>query len=236
LWSGGYNVWSDVETLFSGLQIAMEENSSIHFLSTGGAIPGHDDRTYEELVNKIEESSMRDRFHLQGWVPADHVAGYWGQADLGILTERKMYEGELGDKNRVVQWLGYGLPVAYNRVGDLGDLLAGRDLGLVFDCGDSNGLAEKILWASENPDEIGSMAGRARDYVRSELSFERTTVELMRWADRPSHAPDHGTKNSAWFPDNGAEFLATSIRSPLLRRFASLPAVKKMLRAIAGRH
>ena len=235
LWSGGYNVWSDVNTLFGGLQSAMAKNSTIHFLSTGGGIPVHDDRTYVEFVRLVENSSMRDRFHLQGWVPADQVGGYWGQADLGVLTEHKMYEGELGDKNRVVQWLGYGLPVAYNRVGDLGDLLATHDLGLVFDCGDSDGLAQKILWASEHPVEIRAMAARARDYVKRELSFERSTVELIEWADRPRFAPDNGAKSGAWFPDSTVGFLATYIRSPRLRRVLSVPVVKRMLTAVAGR-
>ena len=45
LWSGGYNVWSDIETLLQGLEKAMDEQPSIHFLSTGGAISGHDDAT-----------------------------------------------------------------------------------------------------------------------------------------------------------------------------------------------
>ena len=42
LWSGGYNLWTDVDTLFRGLEAAMARNPKVHFLSTGGAIDGTD--------------------------------------------------------------------------------------------------------------------------------------------------------------------------------------------------
>ncbi|HSL83997.1 MAG TPA: glycosyltransferase, partial [Thermoanaerobaculia bacterium] len=82
LWGGSYNVWSDVETLFAGLAAAMAEEPRIHFVSTGGAVEGHDDRTYPALCEAIARSELRHRFHLDGWVPAERVHGYVAEADL----------------------------------------------------------------------------------------------------------------------------------------------------------
>jgi hypothetical protein len=101
----------------------MERNSRIRFVSTGGEIPGHDESTYGELVERVQCSRFADRFDLRGWLIADELPAVVAGADLGVLTEKPIYEGMLGSKNRIVQWMSSGLAVAYNEIGDLGELL-----------------------------------------------------------------------------------------------------------------
>jgi glycosyltransferase involved in cell wall biosynthesis len=211
LWSGSYNTWSDAKTLFLGLEGAMRRHPRVRFVSTGGEIPGHDERTYRELVERVEASPFRSRFHLAGWVPAEHVHAYWNAADLGVLTEQPIYEGLLGSKNRVVQWLGCGLPVAYNKIGDLGELLEERRLGLTFPVGSAEGLTRQVLWAAEHPAELKDMARRAREYVARELSFEGSTAGLVAWAHCPSHAPDAALKGRIASPADFAPPVQTSV-------------------------
>jgi glycosyltransferase involved in cell wall biosynthesis len=233
LWSGSYNVWSDVETLFEGLESAMSEDSTIHFVSTGGAIPGHDEETYADLEQRVESSPYRDRYHLKGWVSADEVRSYWAASDLGVLTEHSMYEGELGSKNRVIQWLGYGLPVAYNHVGDLGELLDRKGIGLVFDRGNALQLAERIRWAAAHRDQLAEMAKRARDFVERELSFEKTTSELVAWADKPRHAPDRSLASVVSSPADFTEPAPRPQTSKWLQRLLAVPTVRRGLKTLA---
>jgi glycosyltransferase involved in cell wall biosynthesis len=189
-WSGGYNVWSDVDTLFKGVEAAMEKEPRIHFVSTGGEIGGHDVRTYRDFQERVEASRFRDRYHLQGWVEAEDVPSYLAEANLGVLTDIPMYEGRLGHKNRIVQWMGAGLPVAYNEVGDLGEELRRHDLGLVFGVGDSAAFAARILEAAADPEALARMVERARRYTGEHLSIEATTVDVAAWAEDPTRAPD----------------------------------------------
>jgi len=190
LWSGGYNVWSDVDTLWRGLELAMDRDSRVQFVSTGGQIDRHDERTYQRFERLVAGSRHAERCHLQGWVEAELVPSYQAEADLGVLAELPIYEGLLGSKNRIIQWLGSGLPVAYNRHGDLGELLAAKGLGLVFEIGDAAGLGERILWAASHRDDLRRLAADARDYAQQELSFAATTRPLVEWARDPVPAPD----------------------------------------------
>ena len=192
LWSGGFNVWSDVETVVRGLETAMSHERRIHFVATGGAIPGLDQSTWTRFRDSVARSPHRERFHLEGWVAAEQVAAYVSEADLGILADRPIYEGLLGSKNRVVQWMGAGLPVLYNRIGDLGDLLEERRLGLTFPADDASALAERIAWAARHSSDLRGMAERARAVAHSELTFEATTRPLVEWAAAPRRAPDAG--------------------------------------------
>lgn len=227
LWSGSYNTWSDVRTLFEGLEGAMRTNPRIHFVSTGGEIPGHDEKTYRELTDRVARSALRDRFHLEGWVPAERVNAYWTESDLGVLTEQPIYEGLLGSKNRIVQWMGFGLPVAYNRMGDLGDLLETDRLGLTFGPGNSAELTERLLWAADHPGELKEMAARSKEYVVRELSFEGSTKELVAWAASPNQAPDAGYKGRIASPADFAtpiQKVTTELRREIAER---LPALQK---------
>ena len=166
------------------------ETSGYELVSTGGAIPGLDAGTYARFCALVARSPHRERFHIEGWVQAKRVASYAAEADVGVLADRSTYEGLLGSRNRIVQWMGAGLPAVCSRVGEIADLLAERELGLTFPAGDADALAERLLWAAGNTEELRTMAARAREYARAELGFEATTRPLTSWAADPRPAPD----------------------------------------------
>jgi glycosyltransferase involved in cell wall biosynthesis len=231
LWSGGFNVWSDAETVARGLDAAMEGNPRVHLVATGGAIPGLDASTWEWFRDWARRSPHRGRLHLEGWVPAERVAAYVAEADLGILADRPIYEGLLGSKNRIVQWMGSGLPVVYNRLGDLGDLLEERRLGLTFPPGDAAALAERLAWAAGHGAELREMAGRAREVARRELTFEATTRPLLEWAAAPRRAPDAGRRvRDPWSHAELRQRVAAAVRRvPGLRRSETLVGLWRRL-------
>lgn len=250
LWGGSYNVWSDVDTLFTGLERAMADDPRIHFVSTGGSVRGHDDLTYPSLREAIAASELRDRFHLEGWVASELVPSYVAEADLGILSEKSIYEGELGSKNRIIQWMASGLPVVSNRFGDLGDHLADHRLGLTYSTGDAESLAEQVVWAAGHRAELREMARRARRFVLDEFSIEKSTEPLALWAEAPERAPGphmagRGPRSS---PTGGqapappppepallakARTLAT--KHPALRRLAPLVRAGRRLAKVLSR-
>jgi glycosyltransferase involved in cell wall biosynthesis len=228
LWSGGFNVWSDVETLARGLEAAMGREPRLHFVATGGAIPGLDSSTWERFQDRVARSPHRARFHLEGWVPGDRVAGYVEEADLAVLADRPVYEGLLGSKNRVLQWMGAGLPVVYNRLGDLGDLLADRELGLTFAPGDAAGLADRLAWAAAHGEELRRMAERAREVAQRELTFEATTRPLVEWAADPRRAPDAAVRRRIRGPADHAEWRQRL--AGLARRLPGVPGSEGLVR------
>lgn len=194
LWVGGYNTWTDVDTLFHGLERAMSEFEDLHFVSTGGAIEGHDDLTFQRFRDRIEASAWRERFHLMGWVPTEQVPSFYFESDLGINIDGQNYETVFGARNRLNDMLKCGLPILTTRGTEISEILAEHRLCLECAIGDSQALGAQLAVAASNRQELREMGDRARQYAEENFSYRRTTEPLLNWARQPERAPDRGRR------------------------------------------
>lgn len=190
LWSGGYNTWSDVDTLFAALEEAMAERPEMRFVSTGGGIPGHDDDSYARFQELAKESRFRERFLFKGCLPEEEAAHYFRRADLGVVTERRLAERTLGSSGRVLRWMADGLPFVCTGLSELGETAEAEGLGWTYPAGDASALASRIVAAAEDPGSLREVAERARAYVESHFTPQATTLALREWVAEARRAPD----------------------------------------------
>ena len=190
LWCGGYNVWTDVDTLFEGLAQAMASDSRIVFLSVGAGVKLGRNDSYERFQAKIAFSPLRKRFHLLGWRPAGEVPIYYHRAQLGINLDSQHYETELGTRTRLVEMMRYGLPVVTTLGCELSSLIGREGLGRTFAIGDAATFGRHLAQLAQASGERQAMAEKAVQYATNQLSFSETTRPLRAWAQRPYPAPD----------------------------------------------
>jgi len=190
LWSGGFNTWTDVDTMFNGLVHAMERDGSIRFVATGGQIDGHDEVTYPRFVEMVRSSPHQNRFVLKGWLPKDLVPNYYFEANVGINCEKDIYEVRLGSKHRILDWSRAALPVVSTRVTELSLALEREGVGFVCAPGDPTALGEAILEALRRREELPELGQRFRQTLRRLYGFAESTRELRQWAASPTFAPD----------------------------------------------
>lgn len=190
LWTGGYNTWTDVDLLFDALTMAMKEISDLHFVSTGGVIEGHDELTFKRFLDRVQESALRERFHLAGWVPTADVPSYYFESDLGINIDSDNYETVFGARNRLNEWLKVGLPVLTTSGTEISRTIADQGLGLTCETGDTVTFGEQLIWAARNRETLKGMAEKGRKFALEHYSYGRTTEPLRRWAECPHRAPD----------------------------------------------
>jgi glycosyltransferase involved in cell wall biosynthesis len=199
LWAGGYNTWTDVDTLFKGLTLAMSKDPKVKFVSTGGEIPEQDIKTYPRFLSMINSSPYRDRFFMKGWIKGKDVPNYYLEADVGINIDKDIYEVRLGSKNRILDWLRAGLCVLSSNVCELTDLMEKEKIGYTFKPYDHNELGSKIIYLAGHPDEVKKTADAGLKYGLENFNFESTTLKLQEWADSPSYSPDKGKKRKLFF-------------------------------------
>jgi glycosyltransferase involved in cell wall biosynthesis len=199
LWTGGYNTWTDVDTLFKGLTIAMSKNPKVKFVSTGGEIPEQDIKTYPRFLSMIKSSPFRDRFVMKGWIRGNDVPNYYLEADVGINIDKDIYEVRLGSKNRIMDWLRAGLCVLSSNVCELTDLIEKEKIGYTFKPYDYKELGSKIIYLAGHLEDVKRTADVGAKYGLENFNFERTTLKLQKWAARPSYSPDKGKERKLFF-------------------------------------
>jgi len=197
LWSGGYNTWTDTDTLIKALEIAMKKNPDIWFVSTGGQIDGHDEKTYPAFVDKVKRSPFCDRFILEGWIEKEIVHNYYFEANIGINIDHFMYEGMFGSKNRVLDWMRAGLPALMGQLCELSYELPTKGLAYNYPLHAPDDLANILLNLAQNRKDVAETGSRAMQYGLDELNFKTTTKIFRDWLNAPSKAPDTVTRGEA---------------------------------------
>jgi len=190
LWVGGYNTWTDVEMLYEALARAMSAVPELRFVSTGGAIDGHDEITFARFRERIAGGEFSDRVHFVGWVPTEEVPSYYFEADLGLNVDGDNFETVYGARNRLNEMTKVGLPILTTVGTEISQTLAERRLALSSPIGEGRAFAEELIWAAGHRTEIAVMGQQAREFAREEYSYSRTTRNLRSWVQAPSRAPD----------------------------------------------
>ncbi len=208
LWTGGYNTWADEETLFRALESALERVPRMVFVSTGGAIGGHDEQTFQRFQQRVQTSPYRDRYLFAGWVDTREVPGFYLDADVAINCDRQNLEGELGSRTRILEWVAARLPVLTTPVCELARDLTQRDLVGGFAPGNAAELADRIVHLAGCPQNaLRERAEHARAYLLHAYAPEQAYAPLVQWAGNPRHGPDLTDANAHpgeafAFPDN----------------------------------
>jgi glycosyltransferase involved in cell wall biosynthesis len=190
LWTGGYNTWCDPETLYRGLELAMRQDDDVFFVSTGGAIVGHDTESFAVFQRLVENSQFRDRFHFVGWRGTDEVASVYQQADCAICTDRYSVEGEMGTRTRIVDWIQFKVPIVTTDLCELTHQLAEHDLAETYRIGSPEALRDAIFSVKNNPETAQERADRARRWFEQTYVEEQIFEPLLEWAAHPTFAPD----------------------------------------------
>jgi len=192
LYSGGYNTWTDVDTLFHGLEKAMTKNPKLVFVSTGGEILGHDELTYKHFTDLINSSKLKNRFHLCGWVPNEDLPNYYLEADLGINSDKFSYEAILGSRTRILDWLRVPLTFISTPLSEITKYLIENNLAFGFKQGDSEDLSEKLVYLSNHTNELASIKENLKKVISEEFTSKICLREFREWLTSPNFAPDHG--------------------------------------------
>jgi glycosyltransferase involved in cell wall biosynthesis len=190
LWCGGYNTWTDIDTLFRGLEWAMQQEPRVQFISLGASTYNSPDNNYARLLNLIKTSPNAHRYHMLGWQPWEEIPHYYKISKVGLNIDALHYETILGTRTRLVEMIAAGLPVISSVGTELSYLLRQNGAALTFEIRDWQTLGEEIVSLVKNPDRRNEMSQRALDCASNQFSFSNTTLSLLEWTKNPHRAPD----------------------------------------------
>jgi glycosyltransferase involved in cell wall biosynthesis len=189
LWAGGYNNWTDVETLFAAVEKAMERVPELRFVSAGGEIPGHGQGVYAKLLEKIAASPNADRWLMLGWMKPRDMPRLYGECDLAINLDAPCAEGEFGSRSRLLDWARFGPAILTTPLCELADRLAQAGGAKAFPISDVDALAEAIVSLAQDRDARESLKKQAAAFLEK-WRAEAFPDSLRAWIADPQPAPD----------------------------------------------
>jgi hypothetical protein len=194
LWCGGYNTWTDVDTLFNGIDAAMSSDQRVRYVSVGASTYDAPRTMYERFVEMARGSPHADRYHMLGWRPWTEVPMYYASCQLGLNIDAMHYETVYGTRTRLVEMISAGLPVITTEGTHLSALLQRSGAALTFRLGDYSALSHHVVALAQDAARREQMAQRARRTASEELSFAATTAPLRDWVRAPRVAPDRSRR------------------------------------------
>ena len=217
LWCGGYNTWTDVDTLFCGLNAAMTATPNMHYVSVGASTYAGSNTMYDQFCARVKELPRPDaaRFHLLGWRPWAEVKQFYIESDIGINIDSLHYETLYGTRTRLVEMIAGGLPVITTLGAELSYLLQAHEATLTFDVGDWRGLGQQLSALATDPKRRDDLACAGYAYAAGDLSFAATTQPLRQWVQQPRLAPDRLPEHRTALPRRIEYFARTSLRQVL---------------------
>jgi hypothetical protein len=171
--------------MLGGVERAMDLEPSLHFVATGGAVPGHYERGAEAVAAAAARSRHRSRFHLLGWISPTKLAALMTESDVGLNVEKSLYERRLGAENRVTEWLAYGLPAITSAQSELGRTLAERDLAFAIKPGDADDLCRTLIYLALDRSRVEATGKACLEYAARRTGYATTAGPLISWCARP---------------------------------------------------
>lgn len=193
LFCGSYNTWLDEETLFKGVEGALRENSKLHFVSTGSLEDQQSNPVLKSFLNRIEASDQKNRFHFLGHLKKEDLLSAYKQVEAAVNVDRDNLESHFGARNRINEWLRYGVPIVSTSVSEITRDLENEGLLLSFEPGDHKKLS---LLLSEGLSKLDKKEWqkKAELFETQTLSYEKTLHDLKAWLKKPQSAPDKNQK------------------------------------------
>ena len=137
-----------VDVLIDAFIRAARSESSLRLLLLGKGSQA------QELINRIEKAGLVDRVHMPGQIEASHLPTYYRSSDLYISTSHSD-----GTSVSLLEAMACGLPVIVSDIPSNREWVKSEVNGWLFEDGNSNGLAARILEVSTTQrSEVGAAA------------------------------------------------------------------------------
>ncbi|MFC1623899.1 glycosyltransferase [Candidatus Omnitrophota bacterium] len=194
LWSGGYNNWADIDTLYLALEKVMANSTKIKFVSSSGSIDGQSETLYTRFLELISKSRFKDRYIMLSWLSTEDLPNLYLEANLGINIDKYCYEVLLGSRHRLLDWMRVGLPVLTTKTSELTQILIEKEIVFTFPINDAASLSSTILSLLSKSDMLKDYSQRAKKFVYENFLNEKTIKPFLEWLDNIKHSPDIAIK------------------------------------------
>jgi PEP-CTERM/exosortase A-associated glycosyltransferase len=177
---GSFYAYEGLPVLLQALPLMLARNPMIRVLLVGGGVQ---DGNLKTLVAQL---GIQDKVVFTGRVPHDQVQRYYSLIDVMVCPRLKMRLTDLVTPLKPLEAMAQGRLVVASDVGGQRELIEDGKTGVLFEAGNPQALADKVLDLLAKPDRWPALRQAARRFVETERNWH---VSVARY--RPIYARLH---------------------------------------------
>ncbi|MGF1573126.1 MAG: hypothetical protein ACFCU1_08645 [Sumerlaeia bacterium] len=187
--SGFFLPWQNPTNPLRWTLAMLEEKEKGRLRIIGGAHPSGDvsKGQYDELLGELEK---HDRVSLENVLPFDELVGVLTKSGVALDLFPRNLERELAFPTRTIVYLWAGLPVIHNHYDELAPIIEASKCGWTVDPDDQEGLNKILRRIISHPTDLLKRGEAARELVREQFTWDKTTKPLAQWCKAPAYRKD----------------------------------------------
>jgi glycosyltransferase involved in cell wall biosynthesis len=135
----------------------------------------------EDLKEFAEEKGVENKVVFHGNIPQEDVFEKIQEHDVAIIPHYKSVQNDCSSPNKLFQYLSAGTPVITSDCNSLERIVTKYDVGLVYTNNDSSELAEVIMEAKENSDNLIEKGKNGHEIVVDKFNTDNEGAKLIQF-------------------------------------------------------
>ncbi|MBI9043067.1 MAG: glycosyltransferase [Anaerolineaceae bacterium] len=157
-----------VDVLVKAFVLAAKEDPTLRLILLGGG-------SQAGLLRSIlKNNHLMDRVHFSGQVNQESLAGYYHASDLYVSASHSD-----GSSVSLMEALGCGMPVLVSDIPGNKEWISDGKEGWLFPDGNVKLLAEKMLYASANRDQLCDIEINSRNLAEQRADWDKNSAKLL---------------------------------------------------------
>ncbi|MHB1052265.1 MAG: TIGR04063 family PEP-CTERM/XrtA system glycosyltransferase [Thiobacillus sp.] len=162
---GSFYAYEGLDLLIAALPIILKQMPDVKVLLVGG---GPQDR---ELKQQVMALDLKDRVVFTGRVPHDEVNRYYDLVDVLVYPRHPMRLTELVTPLKPLEAMAQGRLMVASDVGGHKELIEDGKTGVLFQAGNVDDLASKVVALLKGEEDWDSMKQNGRQFVETERNW-----------------------------------------------------------------
>jgi len=163
-----------LDTLIKALPLIIRKNPEIRLLLVGDG-----EGAMTELVKMSKQLGIEKQVTFTGWVSFDKAMKYMQESDIGVIPHRSCPQTDNTVPHKLFQYMFYEKPVMVSDVRPLKRIVSETGCGLVFQAGNHEELAERLLETINDASKREEMGEKGRRAVETKYNWDVEQKKLL---------------------------------------------------------
>lgn len=170
---GGFDIHRGLESTIRAIPKILEIIKNVRLVLVGG---GSNLETLRELSKEL---NIEEHISFEGWQPHEKLSSYIKACDLSLIPHLKSVHTDNTIPHKLFQYMIFEKPVVATNCNPLKRILDETKAGVVYESGNENDLAKKIIELYQNPELRNTMGAKGKEAVLSKYNWNKTSNELV---------------------------------------------------------